>query len=136
MGEDQKQQVLAAVKEVIELASRFTELPSILTKVEDERGIRFAFTIELKTGRLYCEYEPALAVAALTEFFVKSYVRRGDTTLSQDDEEKVTLAVIFCLNLMLKQIHPILTIGLDALFYLSVGILHRQVIEQEKLSTL
>ncbi|HWS99832.1 MAG TPA: hypothetical protein VN256_06110 [Pyrinomonadaceae bacterium] len=133
MGEEEKQQVLAAVKETIDLASRFTELPSVLTKIEDERGIRFAFTIEEKTGRLYCEYEPALAVAGLMEFFLKGKVRRRELNFSQEEVEKVGFTVIFCLNLMLKQLYPMMSRGLDLLFHLSVGMLHRQVIEQEKL---
>lgn len=133
MGEEEKQQVLAAVKETIDLASRFTELPSVLTKIEDKRGIRFAFTIEEKSGRLYCEYEPALAVAGLTEFFIKGKVRRRQFTFSPEEQEKVMLAVIFCLNFMLRQLHPMMRRSLEALFLLSTGMLHRQVIEQENL---
>lgn len=133
MGEKEKQQVIAVVMEMVRLASEFTELPSALNKIEDERGVRFAFTIEKKSGRLYCEYEPAIAVAGLMEFFLKGKVRRKELTLSQEEVEKVGLAVIFCLNLMLKQIHPMMSRGLDLLFHLSVGMLHRQVIEEEKL---
>ena len=43
------------------------------------------------------------------------------------------LAVVFCLNFMLKQLHPMIGRALDALFLLSTGMLHRQVIEQENL---
>jgi hypothetical protein len=133
MGEEIKQQVIAAVTEMVRLASKFTELPATLNKIEDERGIRFAFTIEEKTGRLYCEYEPSIAVAGLTEFFLKGKVRRKEFTFLPEEEEKLTVAVIFCLNLMLKQLHPMMTRGLELLFMLSVGMLERQVIEGEKL---
>ncbi len=133
MGEEEKQQILATVKEIIDLASNFTELPSVLTKIEDERGIRFAFTVEEKTGRLYCEYEPALTVAGLTEFFLKGKVQRKEYAFFPEEQEKMTLAVIFCLNLILKQILPMMRRSLDVLFLLSVGILHREGIDQENL---
>jgi hypothetical protein len=136
MGEEEKQQIIAAVKETIEIASQFTELPVALTKIEDERGIRFAFTIKKKSGRLYCEYEPAIAVAGLTEFCLKGKVRRREFTFSEEEAGQVGFAVIFCLNLMLKQIHPMMSRGLDLLFYLSVGMLNRQLIEQKKLRRL
>jgi hypothetical protein len=133
MGEEEKQQVRATVREMVRLASEFTELPAALNKIEDDLGGRFAFTIEMKAGRLYCEYEPAIAVAGLTEFFLKGKVRRRELTFTQEEVEKVGFAVIFCLNLMLKQLYPMMSRGLDLLFHLSVGILHRQVIEEEKL---
>jgi hypothetical protein len=133
MGKEEKRRVLAAVREMVELAARFTELPPALIRVEDARGIRFAFTVEGKSGRLYCEYEPAVAVAGLTEFFLKRKVRRRELAFFPEEEEKLALAVTFCLNLMLKQLRPMMNRGLDLLFMLSVGVLHRQVIEQEKL---
>lgn len=133
MGEEIKQQVVAAVREMVRLATKFTELPATLNRIEDERGIRFAFTIEEKTGRLYCEYEPAIAVPGLMEFFLVGQVRNRELTFSYEEKEKVTLAVIFCLNLMLKQLQPMMRRGLELLFMLSIGVLHRQVIEEEKL---
>jgi hypothetical protein len=133
MGEEEKQQIIAAVREIVSLASKFTELPATLNRIEDERGVRFAFTIGKPSGRLYCEYEPAIAVVGLTEFFLKGKVRRGEFSFSPGEEEKLVLAVIFCLNLMLKQLQPMMTRGLDLLFLLSVGILRQQLIEEEKL---
>jgi hypothetical protein len=133
MGEEEKQQVIAAVREMVRLASKFTELPTTLNKIEDERGIRFAFTIEKPAGRLFCEYEPAITVAGLTEFFLTGKVKRREFTFLPEEEEKLTVAIIFCLNLMLKQLHPMMTRGLELLFMLSVGMLQRQVIEEEKL---
>lgn len=133
MGEKEKQQVRATVREMVRLASEFTELPAALNKIDDELGGRFAFTIEMKAGRLCCEYEPAIAVAGLAEFFLKGKVRRRELTFTQEEVEKVGFAVIFCLNLMLKQLYPMMSRGLDLLFHLSVGILHRQVMEEEKL---
>lgn len=133
MGEEEKQRVLDEIREIINLASRFTELPPVINKIEDERGIRFSFTVEEKTGRLYCEYEPAITVAGLTEFFLKGKVKRREFTFSQEEQEKVMLAIIFCLNLMLKQLHPMMRRGLELLFLLSTGMLHRQVIEHEDL---
>ena len=89
MGEEEKQQVMAAVRDIVGLAAEFTELPATLDKIEDERGIRFAFTIEKKSGQLYCEYEPAIAVAGLTEFCLKGKVRRGEFTFSQKRQNKL-----------------------------------------------
>jgi len=95
MGEEEKQRVIATVRGLVRLAAEFTELPATLDKIEDERGIRFAFTIEKKSGRLYCEYEPAIAVAGLTEFCLKGKVRRGEFTFSEEEAEQVGFAVIF-----------------------------------------
>jgi hypothetical protein len=133
MGEEEKQQIIAAVREMVRLASKFTELPSTLNRIEDERGIRFAFTIEEKIGRLHCEYEPSIAVAGLMEFFLMGKVRRRELTFSHEEKEKVALATIFCLNLMLRQLQPMMSRGLDLLFLLSVGMLRRQVIDEERL---
>jgi hypothetical protein len=118
---------------MVRLSTKFTELPTTLNRIEDERGIRFAFIIEEKTGRLYCEHEPAIAVPGLMEFFLVGQVRHRELTFFYEEKEKVTLAVIFCLNLMLKQLQPIMRHGLELLFMLSIGVPHRRVIEDEKL---
>jgi hypothetical protein len=67
---------------MVRLTTKFTGLPATLNRIEDERGIRFAFTIEEKTGRLYCEYEPSITVPGLMKFFLVEHVRHRELTLS------------------------------------------------------